>query len=139
MAPPAHHKCTHPLASHARPGPSHRIARVCLPAPLRPAPATLPRRPLRRPRRWIDFQHGPFTKVPALNPTFVCNHAWWTNPFRYGSRANRSLAGANGAAGARGRDRPFIMGRWGGLGGHRYPVGFAGDPAVKWKVLRYET
>jgi len=31
------------------------------------------------------------------------------------------------------------MGRWGGLGGHRYPVGFAGDTAVKWKVLRYET
>jgi Glycosyl hydrolases family 31 len=36
---------------------------------------------------WIDFQHGPFTKIPFLNPTFMCNYAWWTNPVRYGHRA----------------------------------------------------
>lgn len=88
---------------------------------------------------WIDFQHGPFTPVPLLNPTFACNYAWWTNPWRYGHRTTTALAGANGVEGERGRDRPFIMGRWGGLGGHRYPIGFAGDTAVKWKVLRYET
>jgi hypothetical protein len=88
---------------------------------------------------WIDFQHGPFTPVPVLNPTIALNLAWWTNPWRYGHRTDPTLAGANGSPGGRGRDRPFIMGRWGGLGGHRYPVGFAGDTAVRWKVLRYET
>ena len=79
--------------------------------------------------------------MPLLNPTFLTNYAYWTNPWRYGARANRSLAGAGalGLPGARGRDRRFIMGRWGGLGGHRYPVGFAGDTAVRWRVLRYET
>jgi alpha-glucosidase (family GH31 glycosyl hydrolase) len=88
---------------------------------------------------WMDFQHGPFTKVAALNPTFMCNYAYWTNPWRYGDRTNSTIPGANGAPGARARDRPFIMGRWGGLGGHRYPIGFAGDTAVKWQILRYET
>jgi Glycosyl hydrolases family 31 len=31
------------------------------------------------------------------------------------------------------------MGRFGGLGAHRYPIGFVGDTHVKWEVLRYET
>jgi Glycosyl hydrolases family 31/Domain of unknown function (DUF5110) len=31
------------------------------------------------------------------------------------------------------------MGRFGGLGAHRYPIGFVGDTYVKWDVLRYET
>ena len=103
---------------------------------------------------WIDYQHGPFSTVPLLNPTFLTNFAWWTNPWRYGDNwsglaVNSKLARPDfGPAtvpnalkpGTRKHgDRPYIFGRWGGLGGHRYPVGFAGDTAVKWRVLRYET
>ena len=62
---------------------------------------------------WIDWQQGPFTAVPFLNPTFSLNYAYWTNPYRFGQHNAE-----------RGRDRPYVMGRWGGLGGHRYPIGF---------------
>jgi len=71
----------------------------------------------------------PFTTVPLLNPTIQCNHAWWTNPLRYGAAAPAD----------RRADRPFLMGRFGGLGAHRYPIGFVGDTYVTWEVLRYET
>eukprot|EP00457_Paulinella_chromatophora_P000640 gb/GEZN01000640.1/.p1 GENE.gb/GEZN01000640.1/~~gb/GEZN01000640.1/.p1 ORF type:complete len:1179 (+),score=170.50 gb/GEZN01000640.1/:33-3539(+) len=105
---------------------------------------------------WIDYQQTPFSSVPMLNPTFLCNFAYTTNPWRYG-RLWSGLASNNAASSVRpdfgkaavrhqlkpGRrlhnDRPYVFGRWGGLGGHRYPVGFAGDTAVKWRVLRYET
>ena len=78
---------------------------------------------------WQDFQQQPVTKVPLLNPTITINHAWYTNRHRYGSAAPAAIA----------RDRPFIMGRFGGLGAHRYPIGFVGDTYVKWDVFRYET
>lgn len=61
----------------------------------------------------------------------MINHAWYTNPHRYslnhGPSRNKAL------------ERPFVMGRFGGLGAHRYPIGFVGDTHVKWEVLRYET
>jgi len=103
---------------------------------------------------WIDYQHGPFSTVPLLNPTFLTNFAWWTNPWRYGEKWSGLAANSQhplpefGPAhvpnslkpgNRKHNDRPYIFGRWGGLGGHRYPVGFAGDTAVKWRVLRYET
>ena len=40
-----------------------------------------------------------------------------------------------------GRDglkRPFIFSRWGGLGGHRYPVGFSGDTVIGWEALEFQ-
>ena len=40
--------------------------------------------------------------------------------------------------GIRFHDRPFIMNRWGGLGSHRYPVGFSGDAETSWEVLRWQ-
>ncbi len=106
---------------------------------------------------WIDYQHGPFSQVPLLNPTFLTNFAWWTNPWRYGAKWSglaensareggklpqfgpAAVPNALKAGTRKHGDRPYIFGRWGGLGGHRYPVGFAGDTAVKWRVLRYET
>ncbi|RYE84324.1 MAG: hypothetical protein EOO65_02470 [Methanosarcinales archaeon] len=77
---------------------------------------------------WLDYQQTPLTPVPMLNPTILSNLVWWNNPHRYGD-----------AAGERGRDRPYLMGRFGGLGAHRYPIGFVGDTYVKWEVLRFET
>ena len=35
-------------------------------------------------------------------------------------------------------DRGIFFGRWGGIGNHRYQVGFSGDiPNVDWYNLRY--
>ena len=68
--------------------------------------------------------------MPYLKPTIALNYAYWTNPDRFGQSTEPA---------ARGRDRPYVMGRWGGLGGHRYPIGFVGDTYSKWNVLRYET
>ena len=31
-----------------------------------------------------------------------------------------------------------MLNRWGGLGNHRYPVGFSGDAATTWAVLRLQ-
>jgi alpha-glucosidase (family GH31 glycosyl hydrolase) len=101
---------------------------------------------------WLDFQQQPFTSVPLLNPTIMCNYAWWNNAHRYGDKAPVDKA----------TDRPYLMGRFGGLGAHRYPyvytlycmnatahtcaschsfcsIGFVGDTYVKWDVLRFET
>ncbi|MBK8050904.1 MAG: hypothetical protein IPK16_29660 [Anaerolineales bacterium] len=36
-----------------------------------------------------------------------------------------------------GAKRPFIFSRWGGLGNHRYPIGFSGDTVVSWKSLAF--
>ena len=34
--------------------------------------------------------------------------------------------------------RPLIFSRWGGLGSHRYPVGFSGDSFSLWPALRFQ-
>lgn len=82
------------------------------------------------------------TRVPLLNPTITINHAWYTNPYRYGSKlastASKASSGQQNAL-IKSTDRPYLMGRFGGLGAHRYPIGFVGDTYVKWEVLRYET
>ena len=39
---------------------------------------------------------------------------------------------------ARGK-RPLYLGRYGGLGGHRYPVGFSGDTFATWESLEFQT
>ncbi len=35
--------------------------------------------------------------------------------------------------------RPLIYHRWGGLGNHRYQVGFSGDTFISWASLDYQT
>ncbi len=34
--------------------------------------------------------------------------------------------------------RPFLYGRWGGLGSHRYPMGFSGDTVISWESLDFQ-
>lgn len=34
--------------------------------------------------------------------------------------------------------RPLVLSRWGGLGGHRAPLGFSGDTHACWQTLRYQ-
>jgi len=37
-----------------------------------------------------------------------------------------------------GRLRPLIFSRWGGLGNHRYPIGFSGDTYCNWESLAFQ-
>jgi hypothetical protein len=69
---------------------------------------------------WMDWQQGNPTRLPGLNLL------WWINHLHF-----QDL----------GRDpaqRPFIFSRWGGLGNHRYPIGFSGDTYVSWASLAFQ-
>jgi alpha-glucosidase (family GH31 glycosyl hydrolase) len=68
---------------------------------------------------WIDWQQGERSRLPGLDPL------WWLNHLHYYDL---------GRAGK----RPFIFSRWGGLGNHRYPIGFSGDTVVSWASLAFQ-
>ena len=60
---------------------------------------------------WIDWQQNLTSfYTDGLGETFWCNHVFFND-----MRLNRTDR------------RPFIFHRWGGLGSHRYPIGFSGD------------
>ena len=69
---------------------------------------------------WMDWQQGRKSRVPGLDPL------WWINHLH------------NYDLGRDGRKRPFVFSRWGGLGNHRYPIGFSGDTFVRWRTLAYQ-
>ena len=69
---------------------------------------------------WLDWQQWKMSKgKPSLSNTFWLNHIF-----------DAHMAEKDGGA-----KRPFIYHRWGGLGSHRYQVGFSGDSKVSWKML----
>jgi alpha-glucosidase len=68
---------------------------------------------------WLDWQQRKTTSIDELNPTFALNHLHF--------RDN-----------ARGGKRPLILHRWGGLGNHRYQVGFSGDAKGTWESLAFQ-
>ena len=60
---------------------------------------------------WLDWQQNLTSKyVNGLGETFWCNHVFYND-----MKNNRT------------DHRPLIFHRWGGLGSHRYPIGFSGD------------
>jgi alpha-glucosidase len=69
---------------------------------------------------WLDWQQQHITKVPGLKPTWWLNYVHFTDVER------------------RGKARPLIFHRWGGLGNHRYQIGFSGDAASTWEMLGFE-
>jgi alpha-glucosidase (family GH31 glycosyl hydrolase) len=69
---------------------------------------------------WVDWQQGRKSPVPGLDPL------WWINHLHYYD------------LGRDGRKRPFVFSRWGGIGNHRYPIGFSGDTFVRWRTLAYQ-
>ncbi len=76
---------------------------------------------------WLDWQQWKESKyVPGLSNTFWLNHTFFTDKIR----RNRGLAPEDA-------ERPLIYHRWGGLGSHRYQLGFSGDTYIKWEVLGY--
>lgn len=68
---------------------------------------------------WIDWQQGRHSDVKGLDPLTALNH------YHYLDNAE------NG-------DIPLILSRYGGIGSHRYPLGFSGDTAINWKVLDFQ-
>lgn len=69
---------------------------------------------------WLDWQQGKKTGLAGLDPL------WWLNHLHFYD------------LGRDGQKRPFIFSRWGGLGNHRYPIGFSGDTHVTWESLAFQ-
>lgn len=65
---------------------------------------------------WIDWQQGESTEIAGLDPLIWLNHLHFTDARRRGQR-------------------PLLFSRWGGLGNHRYPLGFSGDTFGGWATL----
>lgn len=70
---------------------------------------------------WLDWQQAINDPVKTR-----LNNTWWIN-YCFFSDMERN------------RDRrPLLYHRWGGLGNHRYQVGFSGDAIISWKSLDYQ-
>ncbi|MGE5141097.1 MAG: TIM-barrel domain-containing protein, partial [Rudaea sp.] len=69
---------------------------------------------------WLDWQQGTRSKMEDLDPLPWLNHLHFADLGRDGTR------------------RPVIFSRYGGLGSHRYPVGFSGDTLVTWNSLAFQ-
>lgn len=75
---------------------------------------------------WLDWQQWRISKyVPELSNTF------WLNRTFFDDKVRRTEAEGKMAP------RPLIYHRWGGLGSHRYQLGFSGDTYCTWQVLGY--
>ncbi|RYY37288.1 MAG: DUF5110 domain-containing protein [Sphingobacteriaceae bacterium] len=70
---------------------------------------------------WLDWQQWPNDKkIKNLNNTWWLNYVFFTDMER-----NASV-------------RPLLYHRWGGLGNHRYQLGFSGDAVISWKSLAFQ-
>ena len=68
---------------------------------------------------WLDWQEESTTKFPTLTPTWWLNYVHFTDQERQGKR-------------------PLLFHRWGGLGNHRYEIGFSGDTVSVWDSLAFQ-
>ena len=68
---------------------------------------------------WIDWQQEDRTNTPGVNPIWWLAYLHFTDQERQGKR-------------------PLILNRWGGLGSHRYPLGFSGDTFSGWESLAFQ-
>lgn len=70
---------------------------------------------------WLDWQQwGNDKEFPNLS------NIWWINYTTFSDmERNRST-------------RPMLYHRWGGLGNHRYQIGFSGDAIISWKSLDFQ-
>ena len=69
---------------------------------------------------WLDWQQWSTTKIPGVNPTFYLNYVFFSDMER------------------RNKNRPIIFHRYGGLGNHRYQIGFSGDTLATWESLDFQ-
>lgn len=78
---------------------------------------------------WLDYQQYPFTDVLHLNPTFWLNHLFFSNMEKQKLSFNEEDSRMK---------RGLIFHRWGGLGSHRYQIGFSGDTTTSWETLQFQ-
>jgi hypothetical protein len=69
---------------------------------------------------WMDWQQGNPSRLPHLNLL------WWINHLHYIDLGRNKVK------------RSFLFSRWGGLGNHRYPIGFSGDTIISWASLAFQ-
>lgn len=70
---------------------------------------------------WLDWQQHPTDpKVEGLSNTWWLNYVFFSN-----MEKNRDV-------------RPMLYHRWGGLGNHRYQIGFSGDASITWASLDFQ-
>ncbi len=70
---------------------------------------------------WLDWQQDLYdSKMDSLSNTWWLNYTFFTK-----------------MAKDRPEIRPLLYHRWGGLGNHRYQIGFSGDNYVTWKSLDF--
>jgi alpha-glucosidase (family GH31 glycosyl hydrolase) len=111
---------------------------------------------------WIDWQQGEAgygAPGGKMNPTIWTAHQRSTDKARRNGNNARAKGKAKAVANAKGSEnnnnnnnnnddddddddddkRAMVLARWGGLGGHRYQVGFSGDVKdVNWATLSYQ-
>jgi alpha-glucosidase len=68
---------------------------------------------------WLDWQQENNTKAAGVNPT------WWLNYIHFTDQEHEGK-------------RPLLFHRWGGLGNHRYQIGFSGDTISNWTSLAFQ-
>ena len=68
---------------------------------------------------WLDWQQEGNTQLAGVNPT------WWLNYIHFTDQQHEGK-------------RPLLFHRWGGLGNHRYQIGFSGDTVSVWDSLAYQ-
>ncbi|MHC1706601.1 MAG: glycoside hydrolase family 31 protein [Bacteroidales bacterium] len=69
---------------------------------------------------WLDWQQWPESKsIKGLSNTWWLNYTFFTHMEKSGKR-------------------PVLFHRWGGLGNHRYQIGFSGDAIVSWESLKFQ-
>ena len=68
---------------------------------------------------WLDWQQEANTRTAGVNPTWWLNYVHFTDQEREGKR-------------------PLLFHRWGGLGNHRYQIGFSGDTISVWDSLAFQ-
>jgi alpha-glucosidase (family GH31 glycosyl hydrolase) len=68
---------------------------------------------------WLDWQQDAKTKIADMNPTWWLNYVHFTDQQREGKR-------------------PLLFHRWGGMGNHRYQIGFSGDTISTWDSLAFQ-
>ena len=68
---------------------------------------------------WIDWQSGPYSLVPGLDPLWALNEVHLAELASTGRR-------------------PVIFSRYAGPGSHRTPIGFSGDTVISWDSLSFQ-
>ena len=75
---------------------------------------------------WLDWQQWRLSRyTDNLSNTFWLNYTFFNDKVRQSVSEGRYA------------QRPVIYHRWGGLGSHRYQIGFSGDTYEEWSVLRF--